>query len=323
MSDNLGTIFYYPRHRGPRDIKKITAEIAGGPFDHIFLTETYSEIFTTVAALTDVVDETVTLGTSVSNIYFHHPYEMAMAVANLANLTGGRFVLGIGTGHQEVNVAGLGFDMAKPLTYMRHYVEVLRACLTSRGKPIHVRNPEFQVTGLPLPWGNEEAADVPIILGALGDPMVRLAAAVADGVVLSHASASRVAEVVRVLADHRPAGAPKATVYAIVNVLIDDSRDRAREAIRPLVSRYTRFPFYQALYRKSGIEIRPDGRLSDAGVDQVSFAGPASYIRERVAEFREAGADVVILSPAVALDPQGQADLHRVYADFAATIASW
>src|SRR5690606_25068711 len=187
---------------------------------------------------------------------------------------------------------------------------------------IQVRNAAFQVTGLPLPWGKQEAAQVPIILGALGDPMVRLAATVADGVVLSHATSSRAADVAHLLAEHRPAGAPKAKVYAIVNVLIDDSRDRARDAIRPLVSRYTRFPFYQALYRKSGIEIRPDGSLSDAGVDQVSIAGPPSYAQERVAEFREAGVDVVILSPAVALDPQGQADLRRVYADFAATVAN-
>lgn len=321
MPDNLGTIFYYPRHQGPRDIKKITAEVAGGPFDHIFLTETYSEIFSTAAALTDVVGEKLTLGTAVSNIYFHHPYEMAMAVANVANLTEGRFVLGIGTGHQEVNVAGLGLDMAKPLTYMRHYLHALHACLKSKGAPIQVRNPEFQVTGLPLSWGNQEAATVPVILGALGDPMCRLAASAADGVVLSHASCARAAEVARLLAEHRPVGAPKARIYAIVNVLIDESRTRAREAIRPLVSRYTRFPFYQALYRKSGIEIRPDGSLSDAGVDQISIAGPPSYVRERVAEFREAGVDVPILSPAAALDPQGGGDLHRIYAEFASKVA--
>ncbi|MFV2019969.1 LLM class flavin-dependent oxidoreductase [Micromonospora sp. LOL_023] len=320
MPAELGTIFYYPRHRGPRDLVRISGELAGGPFDHIFLTETYSEIFSTAAALTSVLGPDITLGTAVSNIYFHHPYEMAMAVANLADLTDGRFVLGLGTGHQEVNVTGLGMDMDRPLTYMRHYVEALRACLTSGGAPIQVRNPSFQVTGLPLPWGHREAARVPIILGALGDPMCKLAGAATDGVVLSHASASRATAVAATLAAQRPPGADKATVYAIVNVIVDESRDRAREIIRPFVSRYTRFPFYRALYQASGVEILPDGSISDAGVDQVAIAGPRSYVRERVAALREAGVDVPILSPAAVLDPQGDAEPARVYAEFAADV---
>ncbi|MFY1698367.1 MULTISPECIES: LLM class flavin-dependent oxidoreductase [unclassified Solwaraspora] len=321
MTADLGTIFYYPRHRGPRDLVRISAELAGGPFDHLFLTETYSEIFSTAAALTSVVGPEITLGTAVSNVYFHHPYEMAMAVANVADLTGGRFVLGLGTGHQEVNVAGLGLDMDRPLTYLRRYVEVLRACLTSGGAPIQVRNPSFQVTGLPLPWGHREAADVPLILGALGDPMCKLAGSAADGVVLSHASASRASDVAALLAANRPADAPRAKVYAIVNVIVDESRDRARDIIRPFVSRYTRFPFYRALYQASGVEILPDGSISDAGIDQVAIAGPRSYVRERVAAFREAGVDVPILSPASVLDPQGDGDPARAYAEFAADVA--
>lgn len=310
----LGTVFYYPRHTGPRDLVTITRDLADGPFDHLFLTETYTEIFTTAAAMVEAAGDRMTLGTAISNIYFHHPYEMAMAVANLAHLTDGRFVLGLGTGHQEVNVAGLGLDMAKPVTYMREYLDVLQACLRSGGQPVDITRTHFQVTGLTLPWGKEEAARVPLILGVLGDPMTKLAGAATDGVVLSHATPQRVRQVRELLG-------PDSRIYAIVNVVVDESRDRGRERIRPFVSRYTRFPFYRALYERSGVTLAPDGSIGDDGLDQLAIAGPTSYVRERVLEFREAGVDVPILSPAGALDPQGTEDLRRTYDAFATAIA--
>lgn len=311
---SLGTVFYYPRHAGPRDLVTITRDLADGPFDHLFLTETYTEIFTTAAAMVEAAGDRITLGTAVSNIYFHHPYEMAMAVANLAHLTGGRFVLGLGTGHQEVNVAGLGLDMTKPVTYMREYLEVLGACLRSQGEPVDITRTNFQVTGLTLPWGKEEAAQVPVILGVLGDPMTKLAAQAASGVVLSHATPQRVRQVRELLG-------PDARIYAIINVVVDDSRDRGRERIRPFVSRYTRFPFYRALYERSGVTVEPDGSIGDDGLDQLAIAGPTSYVRERVEEFCEAGVDIPILSPAGALDPQGTEDLRRTYDAFSTAIA--
>lgn len=310
----LGTVFYYPRHSGPRDLVTITRDLADGPFDHLFLTETYTEIFTTAAAMVDAAGDRLTLGTAISNIYFHHPYEMAMAVANLAHLTQGRFVLGVGTGHQEVNVSGLGLDMAKPVTYMREYLDVLRACLDSGGAPVDVTRSGFQVTGLTLPWGKEEAGRVPVILGVLGDPMTRLAATSADGVVLSHATPQRVRQVRELLG-------PDARIYAIINVVVEESRERGRDRIRPFVSRYTRFPFYRALYERSGVTVAPDGSIGDDGLDQLAIAGPTAYVRERVAEFREAGVDLPVLSPAGALDPQGTEDLRRTYDDFATAIA--
>lgn len=313
MPGDLGTIFYYPRHTGPADVVRIARDLREGPFDHLFLTETYQEIFTTAAAMVEAVGDRITLGTAVSNVYFHHPYEMAMAVANLAHLTQSRFVLGIGTGHQEVNVRGLGLDMDKPVTYAREYLDVLRACLRSGGEPVDITRSRFQVTGLTLPWGRRETPRVPVILGVLGDPMARLAAKAGDGVVLSHATPERVRQVREILG-------PDSRVYAVINVVVDADRMVARERIRPFVSRYTRFPFYRALYEKSGVEVHDDGGIADEGLDKLAIAGPRSYVRERVAAFREAGVDVPILSPAASLDPQGSEDLRAMYGDFAADV---
>ena len=72
-------------------------------FEYAVLTEAYTEAMTALAAAAQATNR-VKLATGIANIYWRHPYALAMAAANVASLSGGRLLLGLGTGHQPVNV---------------------------------------------------------------------------------------------------------------------------------------------------------------------------------------------------------------------------
>src|ERR1019366_3680546 len=71
---------------------------------------------------------TIKLGTAITNIYLRHPVLLANEAAAVQEFTGGRFILGLGTGHRESNSA-LGIEMGIPLARMRETVKTLRAAL--------------------------------------------------------------------------------------------------------------------------------------------------------------------------------------------------
>ena len=104
------------------------AEDAG--FDGVFMTEANND---SLACSLGIGFNTrkVKLGTAITNIYLRHPNLLANEVAALHEFTGGRFILGLGTGHREGNSA-IGIDMggpADPMKKMRATVASLRKML--------------------------------------------------------------------------------------------------------------------------------------------------------------------------------------------------
>jgi 5,10-methylenetetrahydromethanopterin reductase len=105
-----------------------TAEDAG--FDGIFLTEANNDSLACSLGL-GFNTSRIKLGTAITNIYLRHPLLLANEVAALHEFTGGRFILGLGTGHREGNGA-IGIDMggpADPMKKMRETVVTLRKAL--------------------------------------------------------------------------------------------------------------------------------------------------------------------------------------------------
>ena len=73
--------------------------------------------------------ERVKLGTGVLPIYTRHPTAMAQMAATLDELSGGRFILGIGISH-KVTVEGMwGLKLDDPVGAMREYLTIVRSIL--------------------------------------------------------------------------------------------------------------------------------------------------------------------------------------------------
>jgi 5,10-methylenetetrahydromethanopterin reductase len=168
------------------------------------------------------------------------PLGLATQAATLAQLSSGRFVLGLGTGGY-----GPGFWESvglpdRPIAVMREYVTEVRGLLTGQrvtagefgGTPGWPRSASLGVTDLP---------PAPVYLAALGPQMLRLAGRAADGVLLNWATPERIAAS-RTLVDEgaaragREPGAVPMTMY--VRVCIDDDGAAARQAFGEQVLGY-------------------------------------------------------------------------------------
>lgn len=123
----------------------------------------------------------IQLGPGVTDPYSRHPALTASAIATLDEICGGRAALGLGVG--AAGFRELGLQRTLPVAAMRETVEVIRALLrgetvTARGKVITLTDGRMTFTPL--------RGNVPIYFATHGAQITRLAAQVADGVLIAN-----------------------------------------------------------------------------------------------------------------------------------------
>jgi alkanesulfonate monooxygenase SsuD/methylene tetrahydromethanopterin reductase-like flavin-dependent oxidoreductase (luciferase family) len=237
----------------------------------VFLPETGAR--DTLATLVGLAGETSTLllGTGVIPMRARTPDLAAMAAATVQERSGGRHVLGVGTGGAAPGA----------LDRLRDYVGAIRERL-DEGAP-------GAALGLPPP------APVPIWMAALGPRAVRLAGEIADGVILNWCTPERVAEAraaIRVAA--RGAGRDPDTVTISVYVRAAFS-ERADEGLLAAAAEYAAYPAYARQFAAMGVEATAEGV-----VEAVCLRGDADRARRRLEAYREAGADLPVVYPVLA-----------------------
>ena len=128
--------------------------------------------------------ERVLLGSGIIQLGTRTPMAIARAAITLSNISGGRFLLGLGASGPQV-IEGLhGVPFGRPLTRMRETVEIVR--LAAAGGKISFTGREFTI-----PWPGGEARPmrlsvraehpIPIYLATLSPAMLRLTGEIADG----------------------------------------------------------------------------------------------------------------------------------------------
>jgi 5,10-methylenetetrahydromethanopterin reductase len=114
----------------------------------------------------------VTLGIAVTSPYLRHPAVTASAMAAVAELSGGRAILGLGAGG-GVALDPVGIARTKPLTRTRHTLRIARAVLSGQA-----------TEGYRPPEGAARHEPLPMYIGARGEAFNRYASAEADGAFL-------------------------------------------------------------------------------------------------------------------------------------------
>jgi F420-dependent oxidoreductase-like protein len=129
--------------------------------------------------------ERMLLGSGVMQVGIRTPVAVAQTAISLSNLSGGRFLLGLGASGPQV-IEGLhGVSFKHPLARMRETVDIVRQVFAGDGKVSYAGN-EFHI---PLPGGEavpmrlstRAEHPIPIYLAALSTAMLRLTGEVADG----------------------------------------------------------------------------------------------------------------------------------------------
>jgi alkanesulfonate monooxygenase SsuD/methylene tetrahydromethanopterin reductase-like flavin-dependent oxidoreductase (luciferase family) len=135
------------------------AERAG--FESVWVAETSRSAFVQ-ASVAAAATERVWVGTNIPLAFPRSPTITAMAARDLAELSGGRFVLGLGTQVKRVNEQRFGIPFEHPAPKAAEAVEAIRAVLaTFEGESIDHRGRFYQITMPPFPGAARPPAPSP------------------------------------------------------------------------------------------------------------------------------------------------------------------
>ncbi|BDI21874.1 LLM class flavin-dependent oxidoreductase [Herbiconiux sp. L3-i23] len=259
---------------------------------------------------------TLRLGIGIMNPFSVHPAELAMTAATLQEVTGGRFLLGLGAGAGEF-LSWIGVDQQKPLTRTREALRAIRALLTG-GRPA-------EVDGAGEAWTDDaylrfDANPVPIYIGAMSPKMLEFAGAEADGVIAlalppEHYSTAR--ERIEAGAAAVGRAVDELDVPACVWLSLDTDKAAAERALALKLAYYgTAFSPY--LLAQGGLQ-QSDFAASEAAlragdVDgavaaitpamlRLGIAGHPAAVRERCDELIARGATHLSFGPPLGPDP--------------------
>jgi alkanesulfonate monooxygenase SsuD/methylene tetrahydromethanopterin reductase-like flavin-dependent oxidoreductase (luciferase family) len=247
-------------------------------FDSLYCVEAYRSGFVPLTVLASAT-ERCRIGTYILNAHAHPPIAAAMASRDVDDLSGGRVVLGVGSGNPHINQHHLGASNERPLTVMRDYVTGLRQAVSSTvGQAV-----SFEFQGSPIDWSPAIPAvrdRIPVYLAAMYPKMRALAGTVADGIALgSLHSPDYIRDVVRpaVTGALESAGRDPADFRFVASALtsVDDSSEVARRRARQGLCRlFTPLPhpYYEYILREQGWSTLVDAvsaAMQDQGMERA------------------------------------------------------
>jgi F420-dependent oxidoreductase-like protein len=287
--------------RGGDDLDELLASFARAEregFQAAWIPNIFGMDALTLAALAGRVTERLELGTAVVPTFSRHPFYLAQQALTTQAACGGRFVLGLGPSHKVVIEDMLGLSFAKPARHVREYVGVVVELLETgktafRGETLRV-NASLNV---------RVDRPCPVLIGALGPLMRRVAGGLADGTITWMTGVRTLGDAI--VPDLRraaqAAGRPAPRVVAGFPVVLTDDPVGARRSASQAFALYGQLPSYRAMLDAEGVAdpgalaIVGDERaiegafrsLADAGVSDVNAAifphgdGRASVERTR------------------------------------------
>ncbi|HKH19126.1 MAG TPA: LLM class F420-dependent oxidoreductase [Solirubrobacteraceae bacterium] len=296
-------------------------------YHSIWTAEAYGSDAVTILAWLAAQTERIRLGSAILQMPGRSAAMTAMTAATLDQLSGGRFLLGLGTSGPQVAEGWHGQRFARQLQRTREYVDVVRIAL--RRERLEYRGETLE---LPLPAGPGKALKltiapvqerIPIYIAAIGPKNTALTAEIADGWIPTLFSPEHVAEFRPLLEEgFARAGEGKSfgdfDIAPSVNLVVSEDRAAARDAMRPYLALYVggmgsrKQNFYNEVVRRYGFEdaaravqgLYLEGRKQEAAaalpaelIDAVSLCGPAEVVRERLEVFRAAGVGTLLVSP--------------------------
>ncbi|MPZ88993.1 MAG: LLM class flavin-dependent oxidoreductase [Nitriliruptorales bacterium] len=280
----------------------------------------YTACYTT-ESLTDTlsIDLAIALGTAkirvgsfVAISYLRHPLITAQAAVTIADLSHGRFVLGLGLGHR-VRVEALGVPVGRPSEdlpgYIRDVKGLLDGSVRDRYPDLPVQTYQDAVLEIRKPRHH-----VPVHAAAVGPKMAEAGAAVADGLMVYLVPRSGLGEVSAAAArGARRAGRDTSVpVDLAVHAFVGDDLGVARDRARGSLAYWVGLPAYNAALARAGFEAQAArcraafvtgdqaglrAAISDQLVDEYCLVGPAERCREQLAAWKTTGVATLAVMP--------------------------
>jgi F420-dependent oxidoreductase-like protein len=304
--------------------------------DQVWIAEAYSFDAISQVGYLAAKTERVEIGTGIVNVYSRTAALMAMTAAGCDYVSDGRFILGLGASGPQVIEGFHGVPYEKPMQRIKEYIEACRMIwkreekFDYQGQTFQAPLPAGQGTGLGKPLkiiNHPLRSDIPIWWASLKDKSVEATAEMADGwlpIMFIPEKHHNVwgPQLKAGLAKRDPSRArldiSAGGMLAIGEDLVDEARTRILDFGRPNMALYVGGMgargknFYNDIaraygYEKEAVEVQDlylEGKKDEAAaalpgewLELANLVGPKSYIKERVAAFKEAGVTVLSVNP--------------------------
>ena len=306
------------------------AEAAG--FESVWAPEFHNHSGVLALAAAAFATERVELGTGIAWAFARSPLLTAVTALDLDEMSGGRFVLGLGTGTRRMRSDWLGAPGERPARRVRETIEAIRAVWAAgEAGSIEYEGELVKLSVQPYGRPRQVRDRIPIYLAAVNEGMLRTAAEVADGVVAHPMTTVRYLEEVV-----RPAVGDTEIADWVIVAASDDA-SQAREDAKRQIAFHATVRTYDRILELNGFdgpaaEIRERWKsfdlqgmtelVTDEMLEAMAVAGTPQECREQVAERASSGDRLLLGAPVVATDPGRIRDYHDAIVETFASNAS-
>lgn len=294
-----------------------------GGFDSVWVAEAYGNDAITSASYILSRTEKIKVGTAIMQVPARTPANTAMTAMSLSQLSGGRFILGLGASGPQVVEGWHGQPYAKPVTRIKEYIEIVKKIM-AREEPVSFDGDVFQLpykgpgsVGLGKPLKSILSADtsIPIYTASFTPAGYRASAEVADGAIPAFASPDKLDTITPAIEQgFAKAGNGKSyddfDIAPFVLVTMGDDMDVCREATRHMLALYVggmgsrdknfyndyaiKLGYGEAAakiqdYYLSGKKEEAAAAVPNELIDEVSLVGTAQQIGDRAQKWKESG----------------------------------
>ncbi len=310
------------------EIVKISKSAESAGFHSVWTTELYRTAFQQIAAIAPETS-TIKLGTSVALAFARSPLITAISAMDMDEASGGRLILGLGSGARRTNEMWHGQTHGKPVARIKECVEVVRRVISGSHLDEDVvfggEYYDINIKGFKRPFAPVRA-EVPIFLAAVGENMARASAESANGYI-GHIVCSEkyiTESVMPALREGLSISGRRRGDFCISSILIcavcgRGDLSEARRAAKATVAFYATVKTYWKPFKLHGFISRAERirdsyfkgdveamveNVSDDMLETFAVVGDADRCRKRVADCR-GYLDLPILSaPHYYLEPE-------------------
>jgi F420-dependent oxidoreductase-like protein len=314
----------------PLELLELAREAEALGYESAWAAEAWGVDAITPLAWLGAQTTTLKLGTAIMQLPGRSPANAAMTAVTLDLLSGGRFLMGLGTSGPQVVEGWHGEEWGKPVAKTREYVEIVRAIVRRERLEHHGEHYDIPLrggTGLGKPlrlMARPLRAEIPIYIAAVGPKAVAQALEIADGWLPIFWSPEQARSVFPI-----ESARDGFDIAPAVPAVVTDDVESGRNALKEYYSFYIGGMgargrnFYNDLFVRYGHEAEAreiqdlflDGKqreaaakVPDAFVDEVALVGTVERMRDRLAAWRESGATTLLISTRDAATLRGVAE---------------
>jgi probable F420-dependent oxidoreductase len=294
-------------NRNIRELVKVADEC--GYTDGWSFEANSSDAFSPIAAMA-MLSSKLRFGTAIVPIYTRSAALIAMTAATVQNLSGGRFILGLGISSPTIVEQWMSVPYVKTHSRTRETVAAVRAIM--KGEKYSVDGKTMRINGFRMDLAMD-GAPPPIYLGAQGAAMCRMAGEIGDGLITNFVTTDSLPGMLEHTREGmRAAGKDPSQLDVVcrINIAVGEDLATARTLFKRNLAAYITVPGYNKFFKEIGYENQAGKAmelwnrgerkqalesLPDEMVEQIYVFGDAKSCRKRIDEFFKAGVTTTAL----------------------------